>query len=127
MTLSDAVAFGDLDNDGYEDAAVVTITDPGGSGTFYDLAVVMEEGGQPVNVAIAPLGDRVQIQAVTRDMAPPIDDGRMLLDLNRDRLTRAMQQIMPSLERAREQARQMVDERFGQSFALRTDVAEELL
>ena len=44
---------------------MVLVTDPGGSGTFYDLAVVMEEDGQPVNVATHSLGDRVEIQALS--------------------------------------------------------------
>jgi heat shock protein HslJ len=63
VKLTDHVAYGELN--GQDAAAVVLVTDPGGSGTFYDLAIVMEEGGQPVNVAITLLGDRVQIQALT--------------------------------------------------------------
>jgi heat shock protein HslJ len=63
VTLTEQVAYGELN--GQDAAAVVLVTDPGGSGTFYDLAIVMEEGGQPVNVATTSLGDRVQIQALT--------------------------------------------------------------
>ena len=63
VKLTDHVAYGELN--GQDAAAVVLVTDPGGSGTFYDLAVVMEEGGQPVNVAVTSLGDRVQVQALT--------------------------------------------------------------
>jgi heat shock protein HslJ len=63
VRLTDHVAHGELN--GQDAAAVVLVTDPGGSGTFYDLAVVTEQGGQPVNVAITLLGDRVQIQALT--------------------------------------------------------------
>jgi heat shock protein HslJ len=63
VQLTDHVAYGDLN--GRDAAAVVLVTDPGGSGTFYDLAVVMEEDGQPVNVATTSLGDRVEIQALS--------------------------------------------------------------
>jgi heat shock protein HslJ len=63
VKLTDNVSLGPLN--GQPAAAVVLVTDPGGSGTFYDLAVVMEQGGQPVNVATASLGDRVQINSLT--------------------------------------------------------------
>lgn len=62
--LSQKVAFGDLNGDGAGDAAVVLIADPGGSGTFFDLAVVLNEGGQPRHVASTPLGDRVRIESL---------------------------------------------------------------
>ncbi len=62
--LSQKVAFGDLNGDGGGDAAVVLIADPGGSGTFFDLAVVINEGGQPRHVASVPLGDRVKIESL---------------------------------------------------------------
>jgi hypothetical protein len=61
VRLTDHVAFGQL-ADGREAAAVVLTTETGGSGTFYDLAVVVEEDGQPVNVATTSLGDRVKIE-----------------------------------------------------------------
>jgi heat shock protein HslJ len=63
VRLTDQVAYGDLN--GQDAAAVVLVTDPGGSGTFYDLAVVVEQGGQPVNLAITSLGDRLEIQALS--------------------------------------------------------------
>jgi hypothetical protein len=60
-----SVAFGDLDGDGVADAAVVLVTDPGGSGTFYDLVAVLNRDGEPKHVATVPLGDRAQIQALS--------------------------------------------------------------
>jgi len=63
VMLTEQVAYDQLD--GQEAAAVVLVTDPGGSGTFYDLAVVVEQDGQPVNVATTLLGDRAQIQALS--------------------------------------------------------------
>jgi hypothetical protein len=61
VQLTQQVAFGYLD--GQAAAAVVLVTTTGGSGTFYDLAVVVERDGQLVNVASTMLGDRVQIQS----------------------------------------------------------------
>jgi basic membrane protein A len=65
IILSDVIAFGDLNGDGAGDAAAVLISDPGGSGTFYDLAIVIEQNGNPVNVATTLLGDRLIINALT--------------------------------------------------------------
>ena len=73
VTLTDQDAVGELN--GEPAAAVVLTTDPGGSGTFYDLAVVMEEGGKPVNVAVTSLGDRVQVNSVA------IEDNQIVVDM----------------------------------------------
>ena len=61
VRLTEHVAYGQL-TDGREAAAVILTTETGGSGTFYDLAVVVEEDGQSVNVATTLLGDRVKIE-----------------------------------------------------------------
>jgi heat shock protein HslJ len=61
------MAFGDLDGDGVEDAAVILVTDPGGSGTFYDLAAVLNRNGEPEHVATASLGDRAKIRAFSTE------------------------------------------------------------
>jgi hypothetical protein len=55
-------------------AAVVLATDPGGSGTFYELVAVEDRGGRPVAVARAELGDRVRVQSlsVAQGTGPPI-------------------------------------------------------
>ena len=58
------LAKGDLTGDGVADAAVVLVSEPGGSGTFYELAVVMNDNGTPKHLASAPLGDRVKIERV---------------------------------------------------------------
>jgi heat shock protein HslJ len=62
VQITPYVAYGQLD--GQQAAAVILVTDPGGSGTFYDLAVVVEQGGQPVNIATTSLGDRVQVNSL---------------------------------------------------------------
>jgi heat shock protein HslJ len=63
VNLTDHVAYGQME--GQEVAAVILVTDPGGSGTFYELAIVVEQEGQPLNVATALLGDRVQIHGLS--------------------------------------------------------------
>jgi len=57
------VAHGVLN--GMEAAAVVLRSETGGSGTFFDLAVVVRESGQPVNLVTMPLDDQVKIEEVT--------------------------------------------------------------
>jgi heat shock protein HslJ len=59
------VALGDLDGDGVSDAAVVLVTDPGGSGTFFELAAVVNRDGSPEHVTSISLGDRAQIEALS--------------------------------------------------------------
>ncbi len=74
VMLTDDVAYGELST-GQKGAAVVLVTDPGGSGTFYDLAVVVPQDGQLTNVATTPLGDRVQVNSVD------IVDGSIVVDM----------------------------------------------
>lgn len=61
--------------DGREAAATILATQMGGSGTFYDLAVVPFENGQPGPAATAFLGDRVQLNSVS------ITDGQIVVDM----------------------------------------------
>ena len=68
-------AVGDLDRDGSPDAAVVLATETGGSGTFVDLAVVLNRDGVPENRAIFFLGDRVPVDRIR------IVDGEIRVDL----------------------------------------------
>jgi hypothetical protein len=64
IKLSDRTGFGDLNGDGLEDAAVILVSDHGGSGTFYDLAAVINSRGKAKHVAGAFLGDRVKVEEV---------------------------------------------------------------
>jgi heat shock protein HslJ len=73
IMLAGPVAYGELS--GEPAAAVVLVTDPGGSGTFYELAVVMDEAGEPVHVASAALGDRVQIHSLL------VENGQIVVDM----------------------------------------------
>jgi heat shock protein HslJ len=63
VRLAESVAFGQLNDEPV--AAVVLVTDPGGSGVFFDLAVVAVREGKPVNLTVAPLGDRVRVESLT--------------------------------------------------------------
>lgn len=71
--LPEYTATGELE--GEPAAAVVLVTNPGGSGTFYDLAVVMDQDGEPVNVATTLLGDRVRINSVA------IENSQIVVDM----------------------------------------------
>lgn len=62
VTLTDQRTSAELN--GEPAAAVVLVTEPGGSGTFYYLAVVTEQDGVWTNVASILLGDRVQVNSV---------------------------------------------------------------
>jgi hypothetical protein len=73
VLLSPYIAYGELT--GEPAAAAIMITDPGGSGTFYDLALVIERDGQLIHVATAALGDRVQINSLA------IDSGQIVVDM----------------------------------------------
>jgi hypothetical protein len=59
--------FGDLDHDGDEDAVVVIVYDPGGSGTFYYIAAAINQNGSYKGTAGYLLGDRIIAQFVRFD------------------------------------------------------------
>jgi len=71
----DMYAFGDLNGDGLDDAAVFLAASGGGSGTFITLEAVVNDQGTPQHIASADLGDRTQIKAVT------IKDGKIIVDM----------------------------------------------
>src|SRR5512133_676928 len=72
--LVEPVAFGDLNGDGQQDAAVVLATNTGGSGTFITLSAILNQNGTPVEVANVEVGDRQGLL----DMK--IIAGRIILD-----------------------------------------------
>ena len=65
VRLSDQIALGDLTGDRVEDGAVVLISNPGTSGTYYDLAVVVNLKGYGINVASEALGEGIQVKSVS--------------------------------------------------------------
>ena len=65
--LREPLAFGDLDGDGVDDAAVVLTYNGGnggGSGTFYGLLAVVNENGAPLHVASIGFGHRIRLNAL---------------------------------------------------------------
>jgi hypothetical protein len=75
IRLSDCITIGDLNGDGLNDAAVVLISNPGGSGTFYHLAAVFNRDGAFEHAASVFLGDRIQIKSVS------IESGVILVNM----------------------------------------------
>ena len=65
LIFIEPTAFGDLDGDGLEDAAVLLVETSGGSGAFIYLAAVLNQDGKPHNQATLLLGDRVQVDELT--------------------------------------------------------------
>ncbi|MDE2816000.1 MAG: hypothetical protein OXK81_04765 [Chloroflexota bacterium] len=64
LMLTEHVAFGDVNGDPIDDAAVVLAASGGGSGTFYTLAIVINRMGNPFHFHTASLGDRIKVEAV---------------------------------------------------------------
>ncbi len=62
VALTEYIVTGDLD--GEPAAAVILHSSGGGSGTFYELHVMVARDGQPHDVAWTQLGDRVQINSL---------------------------------------------------------------
>lgn len=66
-TLLSGPAFADLNGDNIKDAVVILRDEPGGSGLFYHIAVVLSgaEKSQATNSIF--LGDRIRIQSISID------------------------------------------------------------
>lgn len=67
-------AWGDLNNDGKKDVAVILVGDGGGSGTFYYVSAVLnkKDGIAPVDSKL--LGDRIEINFIK------IKDGKIIIE-----------------------------------------------
>lgn len=75
VTLTGYAAIGDLNGDANEDTAVVLATNGGGTGVFYDLAIIVDDEGGLTNVATTRLGDRIQIY----DLA--VNEGQIVIEM----------------------------------------------
>ena len=73
-TLSEPVAFGDLNYDGRQDAAVLLAENMGGTGVFVSLIAVLDDGGAPRQVASVFIDDRPMINMLV------IQSGEILLE-----------------------------------------------
>jgi len=65
---------GDLNGDGKPDAALVLVTNPGGSGTFYYVVVAINATNGPQGTNGILLGDRIAPQDIS------IKDGEVIVD-----------------------------------------------
>jgi hypothetical protein len=65
IQLGKIQAVGDVNGDGLEDAVVTLVVDPGGSGTFTYLALVLNQDGEPKPLAAVLLGDRVIVKSLS--------------------------------------------------------------
>lgn len=74
ITLMDESAFGDLDGDGDGDAVALLAYNGGGSGTFFLLAAVINQAGQPEHIGSYGLGDRVIVQSID------YENGSLMID-----------------------------------------------
>ncbi len=57
-------AFGDINGEGTDDAAIILNAEGGGSGTFSYLAVVLDYSGSPAALDAVLIGDRVSVESV---------------------------------------------------------------
>lgn len=70
-----ALALGDLNGDGQPEAAVILVSNFGGSGSFYEITVLINRGQDLEQTNSLELGDRVEIKKLA------ITGGRIRLDL----------------------------------------------
>lgn len=69
------ITFGDVNEDGLQDAVVILSTNLGGSGIFSSIAVLENKDGKHEFIDTAELGDRVLINSIK------IENGAIILDL----------------------------------------------
>jgi hypothetical protein len=67
--------LGDLDNNGKDDAVVILDSTCGGSGSFRELSIILNQNGKPYYLTSKDLGDRVIINSIN------IEQGIITLDM----------------------------------------------
>jgi heat shock protein HslJ len=72
--LTEHVVVGEMSS-GEQAAAVILVSQTGGTGTFYDLVVMSEQDGQLSNPASTYLGDRIVINSLT------IENDQIVVDM----------------------------------------------
>jgi len=65
--LADPRVSGDVDGDGRPDAVVVLVYEPGGSGTFFYVAALLNAIGGVTTTQAVLLGDRIKVTGVKLD------------------------------------------------------------
>jgi len=63
VKLGEEIAYGKIN--GMDSVAVILFTNSGGSGTFFDLALLVRMNTEWINTDVAFLGDRVTIHSLT--------------------------------------------------------------
>lgn len=76
--LFGSVAYGDLNADGMEDAAVILQTHNGGNGDTKELAVLLNQSGQPYNVSTVEVGSMAAVESLQIQSGEIIVSGRSL-------------------------------------------------
>ena len=74
VQLGEKIAFGDLNADGLEDAAVTMTENYGGTGEYVSIVAILNEAGQPNPVATALIDDRPLINELA------IQNGEIFVD-----------------------------------------------
>ena len=87
-------AYGDIDGDGHEDAAMVIVRDPGDSGTFFYVAAALKVDGAYHGTNGVLLGDRVSPQDIK------IRNGVVVANYT-DRRTEESMAITPSIGKSK--------------------------
>jgi hypothetical protein len=64
VQMLNVYAFGDLNGDGKDDAAVILAESSGGSGTFVSVVAILNQNGTPHQASQAQLGDRQVVNSV---------------------------------------------------------------
>jgi heat shock protein HslJ/LysM repeat protein len=65
ILVDDLIAYGDLNGDSINDAAVLLAENSGGSGVFTYVGAQLNQNGQPVDAGTVWVGDRTQIKSMT--------------------------------------------------------------
>lgn len=74
VNMGSLVAFGDLNGDGLQDAAIIIGENYGGTGVFTSVAVMLNQMGQPIFAGSVTIDDRPAINALS------IQNGEILVD-----------------------------------------------
>ena len=74
VSMGEQVAYGDLNGDGLQDAAIIIGENYGGTGSFVSVVAMLNQNGQPVFASSALVDDRPAINSLS------IQNGEILLD-----------------------------------------------
>jgi hypothetical protein len=94
VSLTNRMAYGDLDGDGIQDAVVILHSQTGGTAHYHnELAAVLNQNGEPRNVATVSLGDRVVVNSIL------INNGEITVNMLADPMLTGSPQEMTMIYR----------------------------